>query len=77
MHMPSVTFFALLGEGHKLEVAEMKKLLTISAYPHMDSDNQELVRDSLQLPDDILSDILDGETRDDINILKEALEDGN
>jgi hypothetical protein len=75
--MPSLTVFALLNEGHKLDVYDKKMLLTISAYPHMDEDQQIAVRASLQLPDDLLSDILGDETPDDINTLKEALENGN
>lgn len=75
--MPSLTVFALINEGHKLDIFEKKMLLTIASYPHMDADNQEAVRASLQLPDDLLSDILGDETPDDINTLKEAINDGN
>lgn len=77
LHLPSKTFFALLNEGHKLDIFDQKTLLIISAYPHMDEDAQEQVRASLQLPEELLSDILGDETPDDINTLKEALNNGN
>lgn len=71
--MPSLTFLALLNEGHKLEVYENKMLLTIASFPYLDADDQETIRSSLQLPDDVLSDILDSETPDDIKELEDAL----
>lgn len=71
--MPAKTFFALLSEGHKLEVYDMKQALTVSAYPHMEEDSQEGVKNTLVLPDDILSDILMGENPDDAEKLKEAI----
>ena len=74
--MPSVTFFALLNEAHKLDIYEKKMLLQVASFPHMEKDHQDEINASLLLPDDVLSDILDNETTDDINILKEALEDG-
>lgn len=72
--MPSVTFFSLLAAGNKVEVYEKRLLLTIATYPHMAEDQQEQVRDDFQLPDDFLNDILESEIKDDINMLKEALE---
>ena len=75
--MPSITFLALLNEGHKLDTYEKKMLLTISSYPYMEADDQELIRDTLQLPDDLLSDIVDSEETDDINTLREHLNNGN
>jgi hypothetical protein len=75
--MPSITFFALLNEAHKLDVYEKKMLITIAAYPHIEKEKQDEITASLLLPDDVLSDIVESETPDDINILKEALEDGN
>ena len=76
--MPSVTFLALLNEGHKLEIYDMKRAITVAGFPHMDVDKQELIAADLVLPDDVLSDILEGEERDDINTIKEAFTpDGN
>ena len=71
--MPSITFLALLNEANKLEVYEKRMLLTIAAYPYMEKDTQETIRDNLVLPEDQLSDILESEETDDINILKEHL----
>lgn len=51
----------------------MKQALTVSAYPHMEEDSQEGVKNTLVLPDDILSDILMGENPDDAEKLKEAI----
>lgn len=58
---------------------DTKQMLMLHSYTMMDEDAQASVRDSLTLPDDVLSDILGDETPDDINKLKEALgqTDGN
>jgi len=77
LHMPSVTFFALLSEGSKLEVIEMKKLLMVASFTSFDEDKRKEILDSLILPEDVLSDILESENPDDINTLKEALENAN
>lgn len=72
--MKSVTFFALLSEGHKLEVYEMKKLLTIASFTSLDEDKRQEITESLVLPEEVLSDIVEGElTEDDKNALKDTL----
>lgn len=79
LKMPSITFLALLNEGHKLDVYEKKMLLTIASYPHMDDENRGTVSESLVLPDDVLSGILVDEThtKQDIEDLKDFLANGN
>lgn len=72
--MPSITFLALLNEGHKLDIYNQKKLLMISAYPQMSEDDRQMIMQGLQLPDDVLSDILEEETnatQDDIKKLED------
>lgn len=70
--MPAITFFTLLSEAHKSDVYEKRFQLTVAKFPHLESDDQETIQQSLQLPDDILGDILIEET-DDIATLKEAI----
>jgi hypothetical protein len=43
----------------------------------MDEDGQAQVRESLTLPEEILSDIIGDEQPDDIDTLKEAINNGN
>lgn len=73
--MPAITVLALLMEGNKLDTYEKRFALQASMYPYTDEQSQNTVKDSLSLPDDILSDILDTEPEDDINKLKDALGD--
>lgn len=73
--MKAKTFFALLNEGHKAEIAEKKLLLSIVTYPHMDKEAQEEFRQALLLPDDILSDILEEENIDSVDSLKSMFEE--
>ena len=75
--MPAITFLALLAEGHKLDVYEKKMLLTIALFPHMDEENREIVTESLVLPEDIFDGILEEETPDGINTLKDLLNNGD
>ena len=71
--MPAITVLALLNEGNKLEIYDKRAQAAIASFPHMDQDGQEAFMENLRLPDDVLSDILDSETPDDINTAKEAL----
>lgn len=72
--MPSVTFLALLNEGYKLDVYDMKRAITISNFSSLEKERQEDIISDLVLPDDVLSDILEGETtEEDIQILKDSL----
>lgn len=74
LSMPAATFFALLKEGSKIEVVNMKAQLAIVSYPHMKEDDQTQLREQLVLPEDILNDILEDESYDDLGRLKEILE---
>lgn len=67
----------LLNEAYKQDVYAKRWELSAHAYPYMDEDKQQQLTEGLALPDDVLNDILESETTDDINILKDALEDGN
>jgi hypothetical protein len=67
------TFFVLLNEAYKQDVYAKRWDLTAAAYPNMEKDNQELLSDSLVLPDDVLNDILESEVKDDINTIKDIL----
>lgn len=76
--MPVKTFLALLNEGHKLLVYELKQQITVASYPYMDEDKRDMLMQSLVLPEDILSDIVLSETSEtEKQVFKEALEYGN
>lgn len=78
LHMPAKTFLALLGEGHKLKVYEMKEQIAVATYPYLEQENRDSLMQSLTLPDDILSDIVIAETSEtEKQQFKEALEDGD
>ena len=76
LEMPSITFLVLLNEGHKLDIYEKKMLITIASFPNMEKDDKEQILENLKLPDDQLNDILETETKDDINILEDILNNG-
>ncbi len=76
----SRTFFALLNEGFKNEVKNYRMQVAITLVPHMDEDERQTFINSLQLPEDILSDILESENVSSISEIKEIFEgedDGN
>jgi hypothetical protein len=75
--MKAKPFLALLTEGNKLDAYQKRFMLTASIYPYQDEDGQQNIKSSLTLPDDVLSDILEADQVDDINKIKDALEDGN
>lgn len=76
--MPAKTFLALLNEGHKLKVYDLKQQVSVASYPYLEQEEQENYMRSLQLPDDILSDIVITETSEtEKQQFKEALENGN
>ena len=63
----------MLNEAYKQDVYAKRWDLTTAVYPNMEKDNQELLSDSLVLPDDVLNDILESEVKDDINTIKDIL----
>lgn len=69
----AITVFSLLAQAAKLENYDRRFAITVSTYPHMDEEGQEQVKQSLQLPDDLLSDILEDENYDEVSKLKDML----
>lgn len=72
------TAFALLIEANKLDIYEKRWQLITAVYPKLEKEDKDAIWESLQLPEDFLQSILEEESiKDDINTLKEALENGN
>lgn len=70
--MPAVTFFTILGEGHKLDTYAKRFALNASLYPHLETESQNDLKEKLQLPEDLLDDMLMVE--DSAETLKDVLE---
>lgn len=75
--MHSRTFFALLSEGNKQEIIDLKRMIMATTFPHLDSEGQEKIKSDLTTADDLLNDILEDEKVDDVSKVKDIFNDGN
>jgi hypothetical protein len=66
----AITFFTLLSEAHKLTVYDKRFALNAAKFPHLDQEGQNELESKLELPDDIVNDMLMVET--DAETMREA-----
>lgn len=72
--MPARTFFALLSEGYKRQVKNYRMIMALNNSPYMEEDDKSNLVNSLTLPEDVLSGIIEDEnTTGNIEDLKNIL----